>query len=219
MVALAPAASRRWRASPSHRAAVCSTRGAELRLVGAQQQDGVVELARHGERPPLRARREDAVERRAAPRVGPAHGQRRGAARAVECRHRPSDSDSRSRRSRARAAAARRPLAPRGRSLAPRARALAPRSRRNAAGGAVQSTRPHSLARSARTPSAAVQKRSARSRRTLRLSMSAGEAAGAGQHAEQRHLGQAHGARAVVDHARSRRRRAPARSRRRRRRR
>ena len=70
----------------------------------------------------------------------------------------------------------------------------------NFEGGAAPSTMPQAFARSARTPSALVQKRSARSRRTLRLSTSAREAAGAGQHAQQRHFGQRDGRGAVVDH-------------------
>ena len=66
-------------------------------------------------------------------------------------------------------------------------------------GGISLSTRRQSRARLPRTPSAVVQKKSAWSRRTLRLSTSARQAAGAGQHGQQRQLGQRHRARAVVD--------------------
>ena len=74
-------------------------------------------------------------------------------------------------------------------------RARPPRSR----GPGRLVDQPPSTACSPRTPSAVVANTSARSRRTPALVDEPGQAAGARQHAQQRHLGQRHRRRAVVD--------------------
>ena len=91
--------------------------------------------------------------------------------------------------------------------LAPRARARRPArpsisrctSAANSLGFAIASTRSHSSARGARTPSSSVQNTSARSRPHAPLVDQPRQPAGAGQHREQRQLGQAHRRAPVVD--------------------
>ena len=86
------------------------------------------------------------------------------------------------------------PIAGRGKLLRTPFTALA-----NSPGLASASTSRQSLARWPRTPSATVQKTSARSWRTLALVGEPREAAGTGQHAQQRHLRERDGRRAIVD--------------------
>ena len=142
---------------------------------------------------------------------------RGGAARAIDARARRTCSARRRRRRRPRAARASTPGAlvgggVRGEALA---RARAPASA-NLERGATASTSFHSTARLPLMPSASVAKTSAQIAAHAALVDDAREAAGARQHAEQRHLGQATPSTSRRRAARSRRRRAPARSRRRR---
>ena len=116
------------------RAARLQQQRAELRLVGAQHQDGVVELARHRERPPRGARSLDLADGRAASASGAAT-----VSVAVRAARSNDDIDlavviAARRRCGARAAAARRPWRrPAGRLRGERAGALAAPPRRSAA--------------------------------------------------------------------------------------
>ncbi len=105
--ASAASAASTWAASP----AVLEDPAAERELVGAQQQDRVVELARHRERPPRRAGGLDRRHRRCRRLRGRAHRDRRRAQCAVEAHVDVLVVVSPRRRSCARAAAARTPRA------------------------------------------------------------------------------------------------------------
>ena len=100
-----------------------------------------------------------------------------------------------------RAASARRPCASAGRSLcaASAARALAARAAANCCGLATSSTSRQSFARLAAHAFGGGAEDVGEVAAHLALVGHARQAAGAGQHAEQRHFGQAHGGGAVVD--------------------
>ena len=172
---------------------------AEFGLVEAQMQDRVVELARHRERPEIGAGGMNSGKIGRYIRCGPRTVISAAAGRG---RARPGDADRRSRRRRScgRAAAARCLSPPQG---GPRTRPAPVRARAirssQAEGGATSSTSRQSTARRPRTPSSVAQNTSARSRRTLRLSVRRVSPPVPGSTAEQRHLGQRHRRAAVVD--------------------
>jgi hypothetical protein len=142
---------------------------ADLGLVEAQLADGVVELAERAQEPPIAARR-GGLGVRARTGVRRDEVELGHALRAIEPQLDVAVAQRVALSANSIASSAT-PVAARAWTLAASSRAIAPTDSFHLESGAIASTRFHSTARLPLMPSATVEKRSQRSRRTLRLSV------------------------------------------------